>query len=105
MPKEEYNNTISNMDLRWTGEIETTEDRDEASILLVKIVWAFQRIRDRQLSNLDDDSVFQDEIYKNIDPKTANAIIVATHCPKSAMHNISTSFNHLPINFDKESYW
>ena len=42
---------------------------------------------------------FQAELYKNIDPETAKAIIAATHRPNRAMHEISTSVNHLTIYF------
>ena len=50
------------------------------------IVWAFQRILDGKMSNLDEEAVFQSELYKNIDPNTAKAIIAATHLPNCDMH-------------------
>ena len=87
------------MDPRWAGETLLTEDRDEVLSRLANIVWLFKRIISILLSNPDDEAAFQAEIYKKIEPKTANAIISATNCPNRAMHDISTSVNHLPIYF------
>ena len=63
------------MDPRWAGETVLTEDRDEVLSRLANIVWLFKRIISILLSNPDDEAAFQAEIYKKIEPKTANAII------------------------------
>ena len=52
-----------------------------------------------QLSNPDDEAVFQDDLYKIIDPKTTKAIVAATHHPYSNMHEIVTSVDCLTIHF------
>ena len=52
---------------------------------LANIVWAFQRILAGQMSNLYEEAVFQAQLYKNIDPDTAKAIIAETHIPNCAM--------------------
>ena len=63
------------------------------------MVWAFQRIISGQLYNPDKEADFQDKVYKNIDPKTAKAIIAATPLPNSFIWKISNSINCLPILF------
>ena len=62
------------------------------------MVWAFQRSLSIKFSNLDDKVVFQAELYENIDPETANAIIAATHFPNCSMQETSTMVNFLPIH-------
>ena len=61
------------------------------------MAWDFQRRLARQLSNPDIEASFQSDLYKNINPKTAKAIIAATHHPNRDMHNISTLVNYLPV--------
>ena len=63
------------------------------------MVWAFHRSLSGQLSSPEDKSTFQSELYENIDPETAKAIIAATYCPNRAMNKIITSINCLPIHF------
>ena len=75
------------------------EDIYEALILLAKIVLAFQRILAGQFTNPYDEAGFQANLFGNIDPDTAKAVIVVTHCPNRTMHKINTSFNRLPIIF------
>ena len=89
-PKQEYNDAIANMELRREGLTMRNQDRDEALSLFTKMVWAFQMIVARQLSNLGDEAAFQAKLYKNIDPETVNKTIAATHRPNCAMHNIRT---------------
>ena len=67
--------------------------------LLAKMVWDFHMILVGQLSNPDDEAVFQDDLYKIIDPKTTKAIVAATHHPYSNMHEIVTSVDCLTIHF------
>ena len=43
----------------------------------------------RQFSNPDNKAAFQAELYENIDPETAKAVIAATRCPNCDMHKIS----------------
>ena len=62
-PKQEYNDDISEMGIRWAGETVITEVRDEALSQLVKMVWNFHRIIVRLFSNPDDKAAFQAEIY------------------------------------------
>ena len=63
------------------------------------MVWDFQKIISGQFTNPDDEAAFQANIYKKIDPKTAKVIISATHHPNSAMYDIITLANSLPIMF------
>ena len=65
--KQEYNDAISNMDLRWVEETVSSEGIDEVVSRLSKMVWAFQRSLYGQLSNPEDKEAFQVKIYKNID--------------------------------------
>ena len=98
-PKQEYNYTIANMDPQWAGETVSTEERDEVLSLLVRMVWAFKSILARHFSNPDDKAAVQAEIYENINPKTAKAIIAATHRPNCAMYKITKFVNRLPTHF------
>ena len=68
----------------------SAEDIDEELSRLTKMVWDFQRSLSRQFSNLNDEAAFQAELYENIDPETAYAIIAATHIPNSSMHEVRT---------------
>ena len=97
--KNEYDGVIANMDLRWEGETVIAEERDEALSRFSKMVWAFQRSLSRPFSNLDDKAEFQAKLYKNIDPKTAKAIIASTHCPNNDIHKISIFVTCLLIHF------
>ena len=63
------------------------------------MVWVFQRSLSEQLPNPNDETEFQSDLYKNIDPETAKSIIAETHCPNSTMHNISTLLNRIPVYF------
>ena len=81
------------------GEIFISEEIDEVFSRLSNMLWAFQRILAGKLSNWDDEAELQSKIYKNIFPETSKAVIVATHCPNHAMHNIITSVNRLPVHF------
>ena len=98
-PKNNYDNTIANMNPKWTGDKVRTEEIYEASIRLVNMVWAFQRIIDIQLYNPDDKVAFKAKLYKNINPKSANVIIEETHLPNRDMHRIITLVYCLPIHF------
>ena len=98
-PKQEYDEAIVNMDPWWAGETVSSEERDETLILLVNMVWAFQRSISRQLSSPDDKAEFQAKLYKKTDPETAKSIISATHCPNHAMQKIRTSVNSPTIHF------
>ena len=51
VPKQEYDDTISNMDPQWAGETVSAEERDEAVSQLDNIVWYFQRILAGKLSS------------------------------------------------------
>ena len=75
---------------RWTGEKVITEDRYESLIILVRMVWDFQRSLAGKLSNPDNEELFQAEIYENNNPETAKNVIAATHRPNCAIHKIST---------------
>ena len=99
VPKQEYDDTISNMDPQWAGETVSAEERDEAVSQLDNIVWYFQRILAGKLSNPDNEAAFQPELHKNIYPETDKAIIVATCRPNRSMYEIRTSVNRLPIHF------
>ena len=50
------------------------------------------------MSDLDNEASFQTELYKKMNPKTANDIIAVTHHPNHSMHKIITLLNHLPIH-------
>ena len=99
VPKQEYNNVISNMDQRCDGEIASNEYIYKPLILFSKMVWTFQRRLSRQFYNRDYEAEFQAELYKNIDPDTSKAIIAVTRHPYHAVHKIITSVNFLPIHF------
>ena len=75
------------------------EERYEVLSKIFKMAWAFQARLAIKLSNLDNRAAFQAEIYKNIKPDTAKAIIAETCRPNHAMHNISALLNCLPIHF------
>ena len=62
------------------------------------MVWDFHRSLYGQLSKLEEEAAFQDNLYKNIEPKTAKAIIAATHHLNNAIHKIITLVNHMPMN-------
>ena len=72
--------------------------------LLANIVWAFKRSLSGQFSKPDDEATFQSELYKNIEPETANENIAATHCTNRAMYKIITLVNHLSIHFLRRNY-
>ena len=63
------------------------------------MVWAFQRILSGKFYNPDDKAEFQAELYKNVDPKNAKAIISVNHRPNCSMNKIITSANRLTIHF------
>ena len=90
MPKQEYGDAISNIDLRWIGVKVSAEEIDEEFSSLLKMVWAFQRSLDKQLFNLDEEAGFKAKLYENIYLDTANAIFEKTHCPNRVMHKIIT---------------
>ena len=85
------------MDPRWAGYAVSTEEIDEALSWLDKMVRAFQWSLYGKLSNLDNKAAFQSELYKYIYSNTVKAIIAVSHRPNCAMHEISTSFNDLPV--------
>ena len=97
--KQEYDDFITNMQLRWAGDTVRDEDRDEALITLATRAWDFQRILSGQFSSPDDETAFQANLYRKIDPETTKDIVVATHCPNCAMHKISTQANSLCTYF------
>ena len=76
-----------------------SEERDELLSRLVKILSDFHSSLARQLSNPDNKATFQAELYENIDPETAKAIIAANYHPNCDIHEISTSVNCLTIFF------
>ena len=102
-PKQEYNGDISSIDPQLAGNTVSTKERDAVLSRLAKIIWDFQSSLYGKLSNLDNKAAFQANIYKNIDPETAKAIIAETHCPNDAMQDISTLVNRLPIIFLKRN--
>ena len=63
--KQEYDDDIANMDLRWAGEKVSSEDRDEDLSLSTKMVRTFQRSLAGQLSNPDDKAEFHAKLYEN----------------------------------------
>ena len=67
-----------------------SEERDEYLIRLTKMVWGFKTSLSGKLTIPDGTAASQAELYKNIDPKNAKAIIAANHLPNRAMHNITT---------------
>ena len=88
-PKQEYSESITNMDPQWEGETVIAEEKDEAFSRLGNALWAFKRSLDRQWYKLKNKAAFQAELYENIDPETAKAVIAATRCPNCDMHKIS----------------
>ena len=76
---------------RWAGETVVSEEIDEASSSLAKMVWTFQMILAGKLSNPDDEADFQVKIYKKISPETTKCIIASTHCLNCAIHEIGPS--------------
>ena len=76
-----------------------SEERDKLLSRLVKILSDFHSSLARQLSNPDNKATFQAELYENIDPETAKAIIAANYHPNCDIHEISTSVNCLTIFF------
>ena len=79
------------------GETVSAAEIDEVLSLLAKLVWYFYRILAGKLSNPDNKAEFQADLYEKMDPETAKYIISANHLPNRAMHELSTSVNHLPI--------
>ena len=84
VPKQEYGDAISNIDLRWIGVKVSAEEIDEEFSSLLKMVWAFQRSLAEKLSNQDNEAKLQVDLYKNINPDSSKTIIAATHCPNHA---------------------
>ena len=93
-----YDNYIVNMDPLWEWDIVWYKDRWSIEFIGQDGV-VLSEDPSCKFSNQDNEAAFQDNIYKNIDPDTARAIIEATHHTNFAIHMVSTSANRLTIHF------